>query len=178
MSRPARRWTPAEVDRFKALHADGASLHSIARELDRSKGVVSRKASELGLSFARDRTAAAAQSRVVDGKARRAAAVLAELEILEAEQARVLRVHRGEPGAAWQTVLRGEGGAESVRELDFVPARDAREATNARAGSATIIDRLTDDSGGAEQVRGLLGGLADALGLRTTDSDSDGTADA
>lgn len=174
MPRPVRRWTDTEVDKLKALHADGASLHAIARELDRSKGVVSRKASELGLRFDRDRTAAAAKSRVLDAKARRAAAVLAELEILEHEQARVLEVHRGD--RTWHTVMRGEAGAETVRELDFVPARDAREATNARAGSATIIDRLTDDTTGAEQVRGLLGGLADALGIRPPGDDTTGDA--
>lgn len=65
-------WTPAEDTTLRALHESGRSLHSIAAEMSRSKDTISRKASALGLTWDRSRTAAAANAVVVDNKARRA----------------------------------------------------------------------------------------------------------
>lgn len=139
-----RPWTDTEQAALEAGHAAGKTLNAIAKELSRSTSMIHGKAKAAGLTFDTTRTVAATQVRVADAKARKAAALLAELEILERNQAAVLDTLRGR--ADWKTVLRGEGGAERPTTLDFIPARDAREATNARSGSAVIIDRLADQS--------------------------------
>ena len=66
-------WTDDESRRLRELHADGRSLHSIAKELGRSKQTISKWAQSLGLSWDRSETAKAAEAKHVDNKARRVA---------------------------------------------------------------------------------------------------------
>lgn len=73
-------WTDEESRRLADFHAQGKSLHFIAKELGRSKDTVSRHADRLGLSFSREQTAKAAEAVHVDNKARRA---LLESRLLE-----------------------------------------------------------------------------------------------
>lgn len=66
-------WSDEESRRLRDLHADGRSLHSIAKEMGRSKQTISKWAKTLGLSWDRAETAKAAQAKHVDNKVRRAA---------------------------------------------------------------------------------------------------------
>lgn len=150
-------WTDEESDRLRELHADGRSLHSIAKELQRSSQTIHRWAGKLGLSFDRAATAKAVQAKVVDVRARRASAAEAELRILELAQKQILDVLDGDE--LWPTLKRGEGGAEHEAHLKFIPARDMREHTNARSGSAAIIDKLADHTTEHDDAKSMLGQL-------------------
>ena len=75
MANGHRPWTPDEDTRLRELHGQGQALHTIARTMGRSKDTISRKAQALGLSWSRERTAAAAQAVAVDNRARRQAII-------------------------------------------------------------------------------------------------------
>ena len=132
-------WTDTDQQRLLDLHADGRSLHAIAKELGRSKDTISRYAAAAGLTWDRSRTAAAAHAVVVDNKARRAEALRRELDILELAQKRILDGHHGR---GWRTLLRGEAGREYEQRLDFVPARDHRDETSSRNSMVAMIVKL------------------------------------
>lgn len=157
-------WTPEDDNTLRAHHAAGRSLHWIAQEMGRGKATISNKAKALGLAWDRAQVASATVAKVRDAKARRADALLAELEILERSQQRVLVTLRGD--GPWSTIVRGEGGAENARALDFVPPRDLRDETSARASMAVVIDRLHTDDNGATEARSMLARLADSLGVK------------
>ena len=159
----ARPWTPEDDQRLRDLHATGKSLHAIAQEMSRGKATVSGQSKALGLSWAREQVHAATTAKVRDAKARRAAALEAELEILELAQARVLDAMRRR--SSWRTVMRGEGGAEHTDDLDFVPSRDLRDETSSRNAMAGIIAKLDTDDNGATEARSMLERLADTLGV-------------
>lgn len=154
-------WTDEESRRLEELHAAGRSLNAIAKEMRRSTRTIHRWAKELKLSFGDDRTAEATKVKVQDARARRAEAAGRELELLELEQIRALDVHHGR--ARWKTLRRGEGGAEYVDEFDFIPARDLREHTNARAGMAATVDKLTDHTTDHDDAKAMLVQMRDQL---------------
>lgn len=158
-----REWTPVEEQLITERHAAGASLHSIAKELGVAKPVLSRKAAKMGLTWDRSQTAAATRAHAVDAKARRLAIIHRMYDEVEA----ILdAVEAGRDGRGWRTILKSQHGAEETETLDFIPSRDRRDA-------ADTISRYTDralrleqvDTGGADAVRGLLGGIAEQLGL-------------
>lgn len=68
----ASKWSDSDSEWLTELHAAGKSLHSISKDMGRSKDTVSRYAKELGLSFNRSATAKAAEAVHVDNKAKRA----------------------------------------------------------------------------------------------------------
>lgn len=167
-------WTDDESDRLRELHADGRSLHSIAKELHRSSQTVHRWAGKLGLSFGDDRTAEAVKVKVLNTRERKAEAADRELELLELEQLRALDVHHGRAG--WRTLIRGEGGAERETNLDFIPARDLREHTNARAGMAATIDKLTDHTTDHDDAKAMLVQMRDQLRAAVDTDETEGGA--
>lgn len=65
--------TDAERQRITELHAAGKTRNDIAADLGRAPSVVSKVASQLGLSFDRSATKAAVEAHAVDAKAKRAA---------------------------------------------------------------------------------------------------------
>lgn len=156
----ANPWTDDEADRMRAMHAEGRSLNSIARELGRSPGTVSKRAKEAGLSWSRAKVKAANEARAVDAKARRLAIVEKQLTITELLQG---TLEQGAAGRGWSTLIRGEGGAEHTQTLRYVPARDAKDTMSALNSSSTIIARLDEqvtDHGDAKSVLAdLIGGL-------------------
>ena len=156
-------WTTADDQTLTDLHRTGRSLTSIARDMHRGKATISEKAKALGLTWNRAQVGEAVHAKITDAKARRANALLAELEILELSQARVLSALRGHD--TWSTVLRGDGGAESERTLDTVPPRDLRDETTARASMAVVISRLDDNDHGATEARSMLERLAARLNV-------------
>lgn len=159
---PPKPWTPDHDQQLTDLHATGKSLHAIAKEMGRAKSTVSVAAERLGLSWDRSKVAKATQAKVLDARARRAAAVETELELLELSQA---QVRKGLKGDGWDTLQRAEGGAEDVVTLTFVPARDLREHTAARNAMAGIITRLDHTDPGVEAGRSMLDALAASLGV-------------
>lgn len=66
-------WTDEDSARLIAFHSAGASLHSIAADMGRSKQTISKWAKSLGLEWDRTSTAKAAEAVHVDNKARRVA---------------------------------------------------------------------------------------------------------
>lgn len=162
-------WATTELDQLRTMHAEGASLSSIAEALHRSKGGVSHRAKALGLTFDRTGTAVATRARVIDARARAAAALERELELLELSQKRLLDVYHG--AAQHTTMTRGEGGGERITNLPFVPPGDERALANARAASASVVRNLTERATdpASEVARSLLGSIAEGLGLAPAD---------
>lgn len=157
-----RPWTADDDQVLRDMHATGQSLGAIAKHLGRGKSTIHNQAARLGLSWDRTQTASAANAKMHDARARRAAALEAELELLELAQA---HARKGLTGGGWRTVMRGAMGAETTQTLEFVPPRDLRDSTSARASMAVVIDKLTDTDASAAHARSMLDALADSLGV-------------
>lgn len=151
-----------EDTRLRELHTAGKSLHAIAKEMGRSKDTIARHAQRLGLTWDRDRVVAATKAKVADARARRAAAVAVELDLLELSQA---QIRAGLKGEGWQTLVKAEMGTEVTRRLKYVPPRDLKDHTAARSAMAGIITRLDHTDPGVEAGRSMLDALAASLGV-------------
>jgi transposase-like protein len=154
--------TEQDRARILELHAQGMSRNDIAREVGRAAASVTKVVHEAGGTFDRAATKAATAAKQADATERKAAARLAELEILELMQKQVLDVFHGRK--KHKTKIRAGMGAEEVVELDFIPAGELQQLGNARSSTTTIITRL-DENAGEQAARSLLGGLAEAFGL-------------
>lgn len=164
-SQPLPNLTADEQTRIRELHAAGTSRNDIARDLGRSGRTISRWCAGQvpPLAFDRTQIAAATEARKVDLAARRADALERELQILENAQAYALDVANGK--RQHKRILRGEMGTEAEATISFMPADDAQRLANSRSSSVTIINRLTDTTAGEQAARGLLGAIADELGV-------------
>ena len=151
--------TEADHRQVAELHAQGKSRNEIARETGRSGRTVSRIAAELGLSFERaGSTAAATEARKVDGAARRATL---QLDALAAAN-RLL----GQMFAP--TKVFNFGGKENdynERQHDEPPFVDKRNlATAIQALAATALKLAEyDKATGSDGEKGMLGDLRDQL---------------
>ena len=166
--RPARKWTRVDDTRLRELHGQGMALHSISREMDRAKSVISRQADLLGLSWDRSRTAAAARAVSVDNKARRVTIVNRIYDRIEHLQDRL-------EASTFHTIQRSTDG-DSPTELDFVPTVDERNLADTISRYAQTATRFeTIDSTAAAGVKSLIVGIAQQLGLdgQTTDPSVD-----
>lgn len=152
----ANPWTEDDAATLARMHGEGASLTSIAKELGRNAGTVSKKAKAAGLSFDRAPVKAANEARAVDARARRQAIVANQMLIHEKLQAQTL-------APEWQAILRGEGGREYVTELDHVPARDAKDMLSALNSSSTIIARLDDQQTDHDDAKSVISDLVQGL---------------
>lgn len=136
----------------------------MAEVIGRSRSTIDRRLRALDLgATTRLHTRAASQANAEDGRARRAKAALAELEILELTQQRSLATMRG--NAQWSTVLRGEMGVEDTQQIGFIPPRDLREESSARAAMSATIAKLTVDDNGAQAAISMIERLAQAVGV-------------
>lgn len=149
---------PVVRARVAALHAEGKGRNAIAAELGLGNSTVTRIAKALGLDFSRAQTAVAVAARVRTLKERRAEIVSrlytraeANLDRLEAD--------------TFRTLVRGEGGAEHVDELDFVPPEHERAlvATIGTALTAAAKLELQDGDQKADDAKSLLRNLGAAL---------------
>ncbi|MFD2792573.1 hypothetical protein ACFS27_03330 [Promicromonospora vindobonensis] len=154
-------YRPDEDDVLRDLIPKGVSQSEIGRQLDRTRGSVANRAAKLGIRSDRTDTAAATQAKVLDVKARRAAAALAELEILEHAQADVLATMRDHQ--PWTTVLRGELGVEFETTTSKIPARDQREAAAARSQAAGILTKLEVAADEHAEAKAFITQLGEAL---------------
>lgn len=152
-------WTDDEDQTLRDLAQAGRPISAMVKALTgRHPSSVKRRLDRLGIHGDRTQTAAATQAKVIDAKARRAAAALAELEILEHAQADVLATMRDRQ--PWTTVLKAEGGAEYETTTTKIPTRDQREAAAARSQAAGILTKLevaTDEHADAKAFITQLG---------------------
>lgn len=157
----ARPVTQAERDQVAAMHADGKSRNEIARALGRSPSTVSAIARDLGLSFARERTAAATAAKQRDNRARRAELAAALLDDIARLRAQLFA----------PTVVFAFGGKDNVyreHQVDRPPPREQRDIvlaiTNLIASHLRLVEYDRDT--GADPVTGMLGALLADLQAR------------
>ena len=158
------RWTDADTAELKALHGKGQSLHSIAKEMGRSKDTISRYAAKAGLSWDRTRTANAAAAKAIDAKDRRAALQIGLLE----DAARLREQLWAE--TAYATAVGGQ--EPQVMRWKMARPIPADQLKIMQAVGAAIDRSLKladhDAGAGAEAVLSLLGGIATQLGVHPT----------
>jgi len=153
--------TDAERDQVRAMHADGASRNAIARALGRSPSTITAIADELGLSFNRERTAAATAAKQADNRARRAQLAAALLDDVERLRAQLFA----------PTTVYAFGGRDNVyreHKVDRPPPREQRDIvlaiTNLIASHLRLVEYDRDT--GADPVTGMLGALLADLQAR------------
>lgn len=130
-------WTEADDDRLKAMHAEGRSLHSIAKDMGRGKASIHRHAERLELSWDRTATANATTAVVVDNRARRALITSRLYNQAEEELAGLEAAAEG-----WRTILKGESGVEHETTLTFAPSRDRRDVADILSRHLTSAAKL------------------------------------
>jgi transposase-like protein len=148
-----------------ALAQSGVTRNAIAKQTGVSGGSVTAIARDAGVSFARaHESAAGTQARQHDLRARRARIVDRMYSRMEALQDRL-------DATEFQTVLKGEGGAEWPRTLDFVPTVDERNIADTLARYTVSAVKLAevDSDNGVGAVRSLLSSLGAAMGVTRPD---------
>lgn len=150
----ARPVTHDERNRVAAMHADGASRNEIARALGRSPSTVSAIARDLGLSFARERTAAATAAKQRDNRARRAELAAEMLDD-------IARLRDELFGPCTVYAFAGRDGMYREHTLDRPPPREQRDLVLAITHLINAHLRLVefDRDTGAAPVAGMLGAL-------------------
>ncbi|GGM65104.1 hypothetical protein GCM10012275_39560 [Longimycelium tulufanense] len=158
--------TDADRERVRVLHAEGKSRNEIARQIGRSVSTVTGIARALGLSFDRSKTAAATAARQIDNRARRA-------ELVARLYGRAEQVLARLDAPTYTFTATTVHGIETTR-LDHVPAPDEKALASAVSSHLSAAARLEqiDADKGSENAKSMLGGLAVALGIRTTNSDA------
>lgn len=139
----------------------GETRNGIAEELKVGRAAVSGIVQRAGLTFERAKeTQTALEARRADLAKRRTAIIDRGYRRLEATFDRL-------EAAKFQTVLKTTGGAEEVRELDFVPTVDERNLADVLARYVTSLARLemVDADRPAESATNLLTDLGVALGI-------------
>lgn len=156
--RARRPVTKAERTAVAELHAQGLSRAAIGRKLSRAPSTIGTIADDLGLTWDREATKAAAAALREDNRTRRArisAGLLDDAEWL-----------RERMRAESEQVLSTPKGPATVR-LALPPARDTRDfmvaATSALKAHADL-ERI-DSGNGADQAKSMLGQLGEALQL-------------
>lgn len=167
-ARPVTDQTKADVRR---LHAEGLSRNAIARQLERSPRTVSVICEEAGLTFDRTATAVATEAAKADARARRVALVERAYARAEAIYSRL----EADTTTGYRFTSPTVNGIES-KTLDHVPAQDERAlamAAGQHLAQAAKLEAL-DAGTGHEEDRGILAGLARALGWQTPGGTGEG----
>lgn len=156
---PRTMITNHQRNQVLTLHADGLGRNEIAEKAGISTGSVTKIVHAAGRSFDRTKTATAVAARQVDLADRRTRIIdrlysrtEALLDRLEADK--------------FDTILKASFGEEIASSLAFVPARDVRDLASSisqLAGQAARLEAVSSPE--AEKVKGLLGDIADHLGL-------------
>jgi IS30 family transposase len=157
MAAKPRPITEQDRQQVKDLHAAGLGRNDISRELGRAAGTISKIASELGLSFGREQTAAATHAKVQDAKARR-------VELAQALLDDVAKL-RQRAWAPYTIALSGPEGIDTIT-LTLPPLRDQQSAYQAIGTCVTKHLDLTrhDADPGLDAGKSMLSALAEGLG--------------
>lgn len=154
--------TGSDRERVRELHAQGMTRNDIAKQIGRSPSTVSKLAHALGLTFDRSKTAVATVAKQRDNQARRADLVAR----LYGRGERILdRVEAPRYTFTTATV----NGIET-KILDHVPAPDEKALASSVSSHLTSAAKLEaiDADRGTDAAKSMLGGIATALGIRTT----------
>lgn len=155
-----RAYTPQQKTQALALYETHGPT-AVQKQLGIPKNTVMGWARKANVRTVRtERTRAAVEARIADGRARRQKIVEQHIELHALMQARLLN---GEKGNGWRTLVRGAGGSEYEGELGFVPTRDARELLSALNANATIMARLDDTTRETEDGKSVIGDLIQSL---------------
>lgn len=158
-------WTSDDDAELKRLHAEGLPLNQIRLKMGRPRSTIGRHSQKLGLTYDREHMRPAIEAAQMDRKATRAGIIEDLYRVARRQTDRLL----DETG--FDTLINIGMGEQGPRRLDFIPAADAR----ALAGSiGTLLARAEalekiDADGGAGEVRGIVGGLLDAIAARAAD---------
>lgn len=156
--------TDAERAEIRRLHAEGVGRNEIARRIGRGLRTISVQAAKMGLDFDRTATAVATQAKVTDSKARRAAIV----ERLYSRTERLLdQLDAADDGQFKFTTGTGQG-IDTVT-LDHVPGQEEKALAGAitqYTNQAVKLEAI-DAGSGHDEDRGILAGIAKALGWQT-----------
>jgi len=146
------------------LHAKGLGRNDIARQSGISEGTVGNIARDLGLTF--DRAAVCAPA--TEAKRQDNAALRAQLiDRLYREANRKLTQLESEKTERWPTLVRGEGGIEETRRLDYIPAKDYAQVSQSVGYLVTHAARLEAVDNPTEQAAvSLVSSLAAQFGIR------------
>ncbi|MFF3622344.1 helix-turn-helix domain-containing protein [Streptomyces sp. NPDC002467] len=163
--------TDADREQVRALHAQGLGRNEIARRLNRGSRTISVIAEELGLTFDRTATAVATEARKADARARRVA-------LVERAYARAEKIYsrlEADETTGYRFTSPTVNGIES-KTLDHVPAQDERALAMAAGQHLSHAAKLEaiDAGAGHEEDRGILAGLAKALGWPTAGGTGEG----
>ena len=154
-----RPWSEDDTTELARRHAEGESLHSIAKAMGRSKDTIGKHAAKRGMTWDRARTAAAASAKHIDAKDRRAALQLALLGDAERLRRELWVEHE----------YVDHGGRDYIEVRWTTPTPVAADKLKLMQAVNIAVDkslRLAEfDSGSSEQVRSLLAGMAEQLGL-------------
>lgn len=170
VNRDKRPVTEDDFQAVRRLAKQGLGRNAIARELKRSPRTISEIAAKLDppVTFDRTMTAVATQARVIDAKARRAALMdryyeqaHKALDRLDQDEHEITEVSIGK-------VVR--------YRADVLPTQDVRNLVQASAAAANQAAKLEamDAGSGHEEDRGILAGIAQALGWKTPGGSGEG----
>lgn len=155
---PGKPVTQAERDRIAELHARGLKRNEIAREIGRSRGLVSRVCADLGLTFDRTMVAAATEARKVDARARRAQLALDLLDDVTELRA---RLHA--PYTVWRIGNDGDLMTGTLARPDARDQRDLMMAVGTAIDRSLKLDQYDADPG-INGAKSMLAALAAGLG--------------
>jgi hypothetical protein len=156
MAAERRPVTDEDRERVRAGHAEGKALRAIAKEIDRSPGVVGRIARELGLTFDHSQTAAATEAKVADNKSRRANIIAElygiaedEIEYLKQGSYNLTEVSAGQAVEYW---------------VERLPAQDRRALVGSISTATQSAVRLEQVDSDEQQLPTVDRWLRDMLG--------------
>ena len=155
-----RPWTADDTATLHTLHGEGKSLTAIAKEMGRSKAMVSRYAEKANLTWDRTKTQAATKAHQADAASRRAAlqvGLLDDIEKLRGELFAPCTVHS----------FGGRDNTYAEHHVEQPPFADQLKIMQAVGAAIDRHVRLAEHDAGAGtgQVVGLLQQTAAALGI-------------
>lgn len=165
--------TDEDRQAVRRLAGQGLGRNAIARELNRSPRTISVIAAELDppVLFDRTMTAVATEARVIDAKARRAA-------LIQRAYARAEKIFdrlEADETDGYKFTATTVNGIET-ETLDHVPGPEERSLATAAGQYLAQAAKLEamDAGSGHEEDRGILAGIAQALGWKTPGGSGEG----
>lgn len=159
-----------ERTRILELHAEGVSRNDIARQLQRSPGVVSKVVAAAGKSFDRGgQVAAATQAKQQDNRARRAA-----LESRFLDEANLLLDQLHQPHLVYNFGGRDNTYEEHQLSEPDVGAKGTLVSAASKAVTQAIrLAEVDSAAAGADEGRSIIAAFFAAVGEHTPETDQE-----